>query len=229
MTYEIYNEDNHSLPHVSASSMSLVYADFIYDDYNFEWMNWCYEVLKDDGSIFIQTDYRSVAEAKLYLDRLFGRDCFVNWIIWPYDWGGRSKRRFARKHDDILWYSKGDNYKFYPERVAIPKKTANTSLNPSGRDWKIPTDVWDDIGNFHTMDKERIKGENNKNIRWQKPLRLIDRIILACTDPGDWVLDPYMGTGTTGESCIHLDRNFIGYEIDKFIFSLAKERLEGEK
>lgn len=202
----------------------LIYADMLYDDFNFDWIDLCRNILKDTGSIFIQTDYRSVAELKIYLDNLFGKNNFVNWIIWPYDWGGRSKRRFARKHDDILWYSKTEEYKFYPERVAVPKKTANTGFNVSGRKTKIPTDVWEDIGNFHTMAKERIKTSDGKNIHWQKPLRLMDRIILSTTDENDWVLDPFMGTGSTGISAVLNNRNFVGMELDKTVFDLAKER-----
>ena len=126
MTYRLFCSDNINVMNILAGNkikVDLIYADMMYEDLNFDWINPCHALLKETGSIFIQTDYRSVAELKIYLDNLFGKSNFQNWIIWPYDWGGRSKRRFGRKHDDILWYSKSEEYKFYPERVSIPKKT----------------------------------------------------------------------------------------------------------
>lgn len=206
--------------------VDLVYADMLYDCFDFGWIDYCYELLKDTGSIFIQTDFRSIAELKFYLDKLFGKSNFVNWIIWPYDWGGRSPRRFARKHDDILWYSKTKEYKFYPERVAIPKVMTDPSMNPSGRTTKIPTDVWSDIGNFHTMSKERVKTEDGKNIQWQKPLNLMNRIILSTTDKNDLVFDPFMGSGSTVISALQNNRRVIGAELDTDVFKLAVKRLD---
>lgn len=213
--------------------VDLIYADPIYSDLDFEsWIPQCHQLLKDTGSMFVQTDQRSVAELKLYLDKIFGKDNFVNWIIWSYNWGGRGKRSFAKKHDDILFYSKTKDYKFYPDRVMIPKKTAKTKLNKSGNSEQIPTDVWsslDGIGNFHTMSKERVKGEDGKNLHWQKPLALMERVILPTTDEGDLVLDPFMGTGSTAMSCIKNGRDFIGIENDEKVFNLAKLRLETYK
>jgi DNA modification methylase len=76
------------------------------------------------------------------------------------------------------------------------------------------------------MDKERVRGEDGKSIHWQKPLRLMDRIILATTDEGDTVIDPFMGTGTTGVACAELGRNFIGIEIDEDYFKIAEKRIK---
>jgi site-specific DNA-methyltransferase (adenine-specific) len=200
----------------------LVYADMMYNDFGFDrWLPDCREALKRTGSIFVQTDHRSVAELKLYMDELFGKENFVNWIIWPYDWGGRPKNAFGRKHDDILWYSKTGTYGFYPESVQIPKKTAGTKLNPSGRTGKLPTDVWQDIGNFHTMATERVRG-----VKWQKPERLIRRIILSTTIKGDQILDPFAGSGTTSVVAIKEGRKSVGIEIDPDIWKIAVERLE---
>jgi len=229
MSIELFQANNLTVLKTMCSQnlggVNLIYADMMFDNLDFEWTDWCRKVLDDTGSLFVHTDWRSVAELKVYLDALFGKECFVNWIIWPYDWGGRSKRRFARKHDDILWYSKTDEYKFYPDRVSIPKKTANTGFNPSGRTDKIPTDVWSDIGNFHTMSKERIKLPDGTGFVWQKPLAILDRIILSTTDVNDIVLDPFMGSGTTGVSAINHNRNFIGIDNDRYAFATAKKRL----
>lgn len=206
----------------SHSLFDLIYADMMYDDMDFDrWLPNCRKALKETGSIFVQTDYRSVAELKLYMDNLFGKKNFVNWIIWPYDWGGRPKNAFGRKHDDILWYSKTSSYNFYSEPIQIPKATAGTKLNPSGRSGKLPTDVWQDIGNFHTMASERISG-----VKWQKPERLIRRIILSVTKEGDQILDPFAGSGTTSAVAIKEGRKSVGIEIDPDICRIAIERLE---
>lgn len=223
----LYNYDCAEYTHYCISFggiefIDLIYADMIYDDLDFDmWLPSCRELLKNTGSIFVQTDYRSVAELKLYMDNLFGKENFVNWIIWPYDWGGRPKNAFGRKHDDILWYAKTSDYVFYPEHVQIPKKTTGNALNPSGRITKTPTDVWTDVGNFHTMSSERIGG-----VKWQKPERLIRRIVEAVTKRGDTVFDPFVGSGTTIAVAMKTERKSIGCEIDGEIAKIASKRLE---
>jgi len=224
---ELYYDDNVDRMNIlynEGKRAKLVYSDFIYDDLDFTWAYISHKLLDSNGSLFAQTDYRSVAELKLELDDIFIEGGLVNWIVWPYDWGGRPKDAYGRKHDDILWYSKTKDYIFYPERVQITKKMVGAGFNPSGRTTKTPTDVWDDIGNFHTMSSERIKYKGH-NVHWQKPERLIERIILAHTDEGDLVIDPFLGTGTTAVVCKKLKRNFIGIENNEEIFKLARERI----
>lgn len=126
-------------------------------------------------------------------------------------------------------YAKSPYYKFYPERIQIPKKTAGTALDKKGTGLKTPCDVFYDLGNFSTLDKERVKNSDNKNTQWQKPLKLMDRLLSPVTDEGDFILDPFMGTGTTGEWCKNNNRNFVGIEIDEEIYKLAWERLEGNE
>lgn len=208
---------------IAGNQYDLVYADMMYDDFDFDrWIPICKDLLKSTGSIFVQTDYRSVAELKCYMDNLFGRENFINWIVWPYDWGGRPKNAFGRKHDDILWYSKeARKHKFYRDAIAIPKSTAGTSMDKSKDGMKIPTDVWDDIGNFHTMSGERIS-----EVKWQKPERLIERIVLASTLEGDNVIDPFGGSGTTAAVCAKLNRNCTSIEIDEKIHKKAVHRIK---
>ena len=199
-----------------------IYADCIYDNLDITWLFWAVKLLKENGIIFIQTDYHSVAEMKIYLDK---HDfIFVNWLIYLQEWGGTSKRFFPRKHDDILMYARGENYKFYPDRIQIPKATAGTKLDKKGTGLKTPCDVFYDLGNFSTISKERIKNDD-KNIQWQKPMKLMERLLLPTTDEGDDVLDPFMGSGTTGEWCIRNGRNFVGIEYDEKIFGIAEKRL----
>jgi len=227
---KLYLDDNIKiLKELSGIEVDLVYADMIYEDSNFEWVDYCENILKDSGIFIVQTDYHTVAEMKLYLDKLFGKDNFINWLIYKQEWGGVSKKYFPRKHDDILVYYKGNRYNFYPERIMIPKKTAGTGLDKNNKSLKIPCDVFDDLGNFSTIAKERVKWYNGKNIQWQKPLKLMERLLLPFTIENDLVLDPFMGSGTTGVWCINNNRNFIGIENDPDVYKIAEERLNKGK
>lgn len=203
--------------------VDLIYADMVYEDLNFAWIDKWYRFLKDTGIFIIQTDYHSVAEAKVYCDSL-PNFFLINWLVWKNEFGNFKKDRFRQCHDDILIFARGKNYKWYPDRIQIPKATAKSKgLNPSGRQTKIATSVITDIC-LTTVSKERVK-LNGKCVRWQKPLALMDRLLSPFTDEGDLILDPFMGTGTAGEWCIRHGRNFIGIEKDPEIFALAKERL----
>lgn len=203
----------------------VVYADVIYESLDFSWADIAYELMKDNAVMYVHTDYHTVAQWKIYLDRLFGWDSMINWLITIQEWGGTSKRFFPRKHDDILMYAKGKDYKFYPERIQIPKATAGTKFDKKGTGLKTPCDVFYDLGNFSTMSKERIKREDGHNIQWQKPLKLLDRLLSVSTDENDWVLDPFMGSGTSGVWCKENNRNFVGIEQDLEVFFIAKSRI----
>ena len=209
---------------MSQFKADVVYADCIYEDTDFSWASACWHMLRDTGIFYLQTDYHTVAEWKIYLDKLFGKKNLVNWISVEFDWGGRSRRSFAKKTDFILMYSKTKDYKFYPQRVEIPKATAGTKLDKKGTGLKIPTDFWKDMS-FSTISKERVKTEDGRNIRWQKSLKLIDRLLSVCTDAGDLVLDPFMGSGTSGVWAKENSRDYIGVEIDPQVFSIAKSRI----
>jgi site-specific DNA-methyltransferase (adenine-specific) len=223
LVYLLYNKDNKEVMTNLTEKFILVYADMIYEDKDLSWIDPAVDTLIENGIIIIQTDYHTVAEVKLHLDSL--GLIFVNWAIYKQEWGGTSKRFFPRKHDDILIYAKGDKYKFYPDRIQIPKVTAGTKFDKKGTGLKTPCDVFDDLGNFSTVSKERIKSDD-KNIRWQKPLKLINRLLLPFTDEGDTVFDPFMGTSPTGVWCVENNRNFVGVECNKEIFEIAKKRIE---
>jgi DNA modification methylase len=151
---------------------------------------------------------------------------YLNDCIYVQEWGGVSNRFFPRKHDTIFIFAKSNYYKFYPERIQVPKKTLTEGLNPSGRTTKTPCDVFYDLGNFGTTSSERIKDpETYKNFQWQKPLKLMNRLLLPFSDEQDWILDPFMGLGTTGVWCVQNRRNFYGIENNFKIFELAKERI----
>jgi DNA modification methylase len=115
-------------------------------------------------------------------------------------------------------------HRFYSDRIQVAKATANTRLNPSGRETKTATAFISDIC-LTTTSKERVKLEDGHLIRWQKPLALLDRVLLPFTDEGDWILDPFSGSNSTGLWCKNNNRNYTGIELDKEVFKIGKERI----
>jgi len=222
---KIYNEDNKFRLNRLASSATLIFGDCIYESFDFEWAEIAYDKLLPHGIFMVQTDLSTVAEWKIFLDVLFGKKNFLNMISVEFDWGGRSKRCFPHKTDYIFIYCKGGKYKFYPDRVLIPKATAGTNLDKKGTGLKIPTDFWRDMS-FSTLSKERVKNFSGKNIQWQKPLKLMNRLFLPFTDENDLIVDPFLGSGTSGIWCLENNRKFIGIESDKSVYEIARKRLQ---
>jgi len=210
-----------------------------------EWLAPCliesHRLLRATGSLFVHLDYRSVHYIKVYLDTLFGRSRFINELIWCYSVGGKSKRRFARKHDTILWYGKSADYAFYPEHVHVPRKpsshmrvvmdengepvqektdrkTGKVYRYPVNRG-KIPEDWWTDIELLNRSDKERVAWPT------QKPTRLLERIIKGTTQPGDLVADWFSGSGTTAVVAQREGRRFIATDVEPDAVSCARDRL----
>jgi len=163
-----------------------------------------YRILSGDGSFFLHMDYREVHYCKVALDGLFGRDCFMNEIIWAYDYGGRSKRRWPAKHDNILWYVKDpSNYTFnYDEIDRIPYMAPGLVTEEKARRGKTPTDVW-----WHTI--VSTNGNEKTGYATQKPLGIIERIVKVHSNAGDLLVDFFAGSGTLGEAAALHGRDFI--------------------
>ncbi|MEM4409453.1 MAG: site-specific DNA-methyltransferase [Candidatus Caldarchaeum sp.] len=161
-------------------------------------------ILTPDGSLFVHLDYREVHYVKVMLDQIFGRKCFINEIIWAYDYGGRPKNRWPPKHDNILWYAKDpENYVFnYEEIDRIPYMAPSLVGEEKAQRGKTPTDVWW-ITIVPTNSKEKT------GYPTQKPIKLLERIIRIHSKPEDLVLDFFAGSGTTGEASAQLGRRFI--------------------
>ncbi|MFN3689717.1 MAG: DNA-methyltransferase [Fimbriimonadales bacterium] len=161
-------------------------------------------LLTPDGSLFVHLDYREVHYVKVLLDAIFGRDCFMNEIIWAYDYGGRSKRRWASKHDNLLWYvNDPENYVFHYEAIdRIPYMAPSLVGAEKAQRGKTPTDVWW-LTIVPTNSKEKT------GYPTQKPLKLLERIVRVHSNPGDWVLDFFAGSGTTGEAAARWGRRFV--------------------
>jgi site-specific DNA-methyltransferase (adenine-specific) len=163
-----------------------------------------YRVLSPAGSFYFHIDYREVHYCKILLDEIFGRDAFINEIIWAYDYGGRAKTRWPAKHDNILFYVKDpEHYTFnWDEVERIPYMAPGLVGKEKAARGKFPTDTW-----WHT-----IVGTNSKEktgYPTQKPAGVLRRIISASSNPGDLVLDFFAGSGTVGEVCFELGRAFM--------------------
>jgi site-specific DNA-methyltransferase (adenine-specific) len=163
-----------------------------------------HRVLAPDGSLFFHIDYREVHYCKVLLDGIFGRDCFINEIIWAYDYGARTRKRWPPKHDNILWYAKDPrNYVFNYEAIErIPYMAPGLVGKEKAARGKLPTDTW-----WHT-----IVGTNSREktgYPTQKPLGVLRRIVQASSMPGDTVMDFFAGSGTTGAACLELGRRFV--------------------
>lgn len=163
-----------------------------------------YRLLKPDGSLYFHIDYREAHYCKVLLDSIFGRACFLNEIIWAYDYGGRSRKKWPAKHDTILYYVKDpDHYTFnYEEVERIPYMAPGLVGKEKAARGKFPTDTW-----WHT-----IVGTNSKEktgYPTQKPVGVLRRIIQASSRPNDMVMDFFAGSGTVGEVCLELGRQFI--------------------
>ncbi len=163
-----------------------------------------HRLLKPNGSLFFHIDYREVHYCKILLDQIFGRECFLNEIIWAYDYGARTRKKWPPKHDNILWYARDPgNYIFNYEAIErIPYMAPGLVGVEKAKRGKVPTDTW-----WHT-----IVGTNSREktgYPTQKPLGIIRRIIQASSNPNDVVLDFFAGSGTTGAACLELGRFFI--------------------
>ncbi|MEO8703981.1 MAG: site-specific DNA-methyltransferase [Kofleriaceae bacterium] len=196
--------------------------------------------LQAHGSLFVHLDYRAVHYVKVALDRLFGRDRFVNEIVWCYAVGGKSRRGFGRKHDTILWYARSADWAFYPDAVRVPRRGGShmrvvldgdvpvqeKTDRKTGRIYrypisagKVPEDWWTDIETLNHSDRERIGWPS------QKPERLVERLVQAVTRPGDRVADWFVGSGTTAAVAQRLDRRFVAFDREPAAIELCAERL----
>jgi site-specific DNA-methyltransferase (adenine-specific) len=154
-----------------------------------------HRLVKPGGSFFLHIDYREVHYCKLLLDAIFGRASFMNEIIWAYDYGGRTKRRWPAKHDNILWYARDPGrYTFNYDQVdRIPYLAPKLAGAEKAARGKTPTDVW-----WQTIVSPG--GAEATGYPTQKPLRLLERIVKVHSSPGDRLLDFFAGSGTLGEA-----------------------------
>lgn len=179
-------------------------------------------VLLDSGLVYIHCGTHINHWIRCLLDEAFGVENFRNEIIWRYNSAPRKKSDFGNRHDIIYRYSKSSNYKFNPVyepySLTAPRGYEKEKYyNPNG---KVIGDVWD----------IKILGQNDKTERCgyatQKPLELVERVILTSSDPGDLIADFYLGSGTTAVAAQKLNRSFIGCDLSEKAINITKERLK---
>jgi site-specific DNA-methyltransferase (adenine-specific) len=194
-----------------------------------------HRILKPHGSLYFHIDYREAHYCRILLDQIFGRECFLNEIIWAYDFGGRAKSRWPAKHDNILFYVKDPNkYIFNTSEMDRERYMAPGLVGPEKAErGKLPTDTWwwGYVGKKNTDTWwQTIVGTNSKEklgYPTQKPVRLLNRIIKASTHPGGIVLDFFAGSGTAGESCIRQMRHFILVDNNRQSMEVMAQRFAG--
>ena len=176
--------------------------------------------LTEKGSLFVHLDFREVHYIKVAIDRLLGRDRFVNEIIWAYDYGGRPKNRWPAKHDTILWYALDPrNYTFnYDEVDRIPYMAPGLVGKEKAEVGKTPTDVW-----WHTI--VPTNGREKTGYPTQKPLGVLNRLLKVHSRPGDVVLDFFAGSGTTGEAAAQNGRGFVLVDNNPDAIAIMTKRL----
>ena len=174
-------------------------------------------ILTVDGSLFFHIDQRESHYCRLLLDSIFGIESFMNEIIWAYDFGGRSKRKWAAKHDSIFWYAKDPNqYIFNTEAASdfdypLPGNAAYTKHSP--------VDVW-----WNTI--VPTNGRERTGYPTQKPLAILKRLVAVHSGPDDHILDFFAGSGTTGEAAARLDRYFTMIDVNPEAAATMFTRLE---
>lgn len=203
------------------------------------------KLMSDTGVIFLHVDWRMQARLRIMMDEVFGENNFMNEIIWTYQTGGRARKYFSRKHDVILFYRKGPAYRFYIENVPISRTDARRNhmkrqvdkdgrvyrtIKSGGKVYKYydddpvyPGDVWDDVSHLQQKDPQRTGYDT------QKPLKLLERIVLCSTRPGDIVCDLTCGSGTALEAAAINERNFVGVDMSPLAVQTARRRLVGSR
>jgi site-specific DNA-methyltransferase (adenine-specific) len=177
-------------------------------------------LLAETGTLYLHLDYREAHYCKILLDDLFGREAFLNEIIWAYDFGARSKRRWPTKHDTILVYVRNPaRYYFDADNVDREPYMAPGLVTPEkAARGKLPTDVW-----WHTI--VPTNGREKTGYPTQKPEGIIRRMVLASTRPGDWCLDFFAGSGTLGAVAKNLGRHYVLIDANPEAIRTAKARI----
>ena len=181
-----------------------------------------HRLLAPHGSLYFHIDYREVHYCKILLDGIFGRDCFLNEVIWAYDYGARTKKKWPPKHDNILVYVKDpERYYFDVDSIErIPYMAPGLVGPDKAARGKLPTDTW-----WHTI--VPTNGKEKTGYPTQKPLGILSRIIQASSPPNSTVLDFFAGSGTTGYACLSLGRRFVLIDNNSQALEIMSTRFDG--
>jgi site-specific DNA-methyltransferase (adenine-specific) len=190
------------------------YLGFLYDR-----LVEMYRVLRATGSLYLHLDFHAVHYARLLLDEIFGPEQFLNEIIWAYDYGGRARDRWPRKHDNILWYAKSSTWTFNRADIdRIPYMAPGLVGPEKAAAGKLPTDTW-------WMTIVPTSGPERTGYPTQKPVKLLERVVAASSNPGDLVADFFCGSGTTGVAAQRQGRRFLMVDDNPAAIRIARERL----
>ena len=191
------------------------YGDFLMPRLEEAW-----RLLADDGTLYLHLDYREAHYAKVMLDAVFGRDSFLNEIIWAYDYGAKPRTRWPTKHDTILVYVKTPGaHVFNVDDVEREPYMAPSLVSAEKRErGKLPTDVW-----WHTI--VPTTGREKTGYPTQKPEGILRRIVQASSRPGDRVLDLFAGSGTTGAVAAALGRDALLVDVSAEAVRVMRERI----
>jgi len=229
MINKIYNTDCMDiLPLIDDDSVDLIAIDPPYeiffeknewDKKVLDWHTLCNEyfrILKPTGNLIVFQGWSNVSETKSILEKKFN---LKNWIIWDRIKGRGAKTNVVSTREDILWFSKTENYTYNKIYSNIKKKTSGLG-DKNGQPNRALSNVWTDISPIVPWSDERVSHPT------QKPLQIMERIITIWSNENDLVLDTFMGSGSTMEACIKLKRNFIGIERELDYFEISKSRIE---
>jgi site-specific DNA-methyltransferase (adenine-specific) len=177
-------------------------------------------LLAPEGTLYVHLDYREAHYVKVALDAIFGRDCFLNEIIWAYDYGGKPARRWPAKHDTILVYVRErGRHLFDTDAVEREPYMAPGLVGPEkAARGKRPTDTW-----WHTI--VPTSGRERTGYPTQKPEGVLRRIVAASSRPGGWCLDFFAGSGTLGAVCAALGRHYVLVDSNPQAITVIRERL----
>jgi site-specific DNA-methyltransferase (adenine-specific) len=178
------------------------------------------ELLAEHGTLYFHIDYREAHYCKVLLDGVFGRECFLNEIIWAYDYGARTKRRWPAKHDTILVYVK-DPKRYWFDGAEVdrePYMAPGLQTAERAAEGKLPTDVW-----WHTI--VPTSGRERTGYPTQKPEGVVRRMVAASSRPGGWCLDFFAGSGTLGAVAAGLGRRFVLVDENPEAIAVMRERL----
>jgi len=208
---------------------STVLASLAYDDRFGDYLGFleprlraARELLADHGTLYFHIDYREAHHCKLLLDEIFGRESFLNEIIWAYDYGAKPRRRWPAKHDTILVYVRhAGAHHFDADAVEREPYMAPGLVGAEkAARGKRPTDVW-----FHTI--VPTNGAEKTGYPTQKPEGVLRRLVAASSRPGGWCLDPFAGSGTLGAVCRGLGRRFVLIDSNPAAAEIIRRRLAG--
>lgn len=178
-----------------------------------------HRVLRPTGSLYLHLDFHAVHHARLVLDDIFGPERFLNEVIWAYDYGGRARDKWPRKHDNILWYRRGETWTFNRDEIdRVPYMAPGLVGADKAARGKLPTDVW-------WMTIVPTSGRERTGYPTQKPLKLLERIVRASSNPGDVVADFFGGSGTTAVAAARLGRRFLVTDISPEAVEITERRL----